>query len=106
VGRGVESRICRRHEVGRISEATYRRASASSGCSPATRSRATGEVPALLPKAYTVAVQHGLTTDQLAGYLKITQPRLRLLLANQTPDPACILFRTAWLQPPRGIQSL
>jgi Zn-dependent peptidase ImmA (M78 family)/transcriptional regulator with XRE-family HTH domain len=94
-GVGVESLIYRCHEVGQISDATYRRAF--------TRLNQLrqlglfnrdpvqgypGEVPALLSKAYDVAEQNGLTLRALADELKITLPRLRLLLGRPDARPA------------------
>ena len=94
-GVGMESLVYRCHEVGTISDATYRRAfqrlnqlrnlglfaREPVGSYP-------GEVPALLGQAFSVAEQHGLTMTSLANELRITLPRLRLLLgqADLRPD--------------------
>ena len=94
-GVGMESLVYRCHEVGTISDATYRRAfqrlnqlrnlglfaREPVGTYP-------GEVPALLGQAFSVAEQHGLTMTSLANELRITLPRLRLLLgqADLRPD--------------------
>jgi Zn-dependent peptidase ImmA (M78 family)/transcriptional regulator with XRE-family HTH domain len=94
-GVGVESLVYRCHEVGAISDATYRRAfqrlnqlrqvglfaQEPVGTYP-------GEIPALIGQAFAVAEQHGLTMAALAGELRITLPRLRLLLgqADQRPN--------------------
>ncbi len=94
-GVGVESLVYRCHEVGTISDATYRRAfqrlnqlrqlglfaQEPVGTYP-------GEIPALIGQAFAVAEQHGLTMAALAGELRITLPRLRLLLgqADQRPN--------------------
>jgi len=93
-GVAVESLVYRCHEVGRISDATYRRAfqrlnqlrhlglfarEAVEGYP--------GEIPTLISKAFALAEHHGLTLRQLADELKITLPRLRLLLAQPDQRP-------------------
>jgi hypothetical protein len=47
-----------------------------------------GEIPALIGQAFAVAQQHGLTITALADELRVTLPRLRLLLgqADQRPN--------------------
>lgn len=93
-GVGVESLVYRCHEVGTISDATYRRAfqrlnqlrhlglfaQEPVGTYP-------GEIPALIGQAFTVAQEHGLTMPALANELQITLPRLRLLLGQGDQRP-------------------
>lgn len=49
-------------------------------------------MPTLLSKAFALAEQHGLTLPQLAEELKMTLPRLRLLLGQ--PDQRPVLHLT------------
>jgi Zn-dependent peptidase ImmA (M78 family)/transcriptional regulator with XRE-family HTH domain len=93
-GVGVESLVYRCHEVGSISDATYRRAfqrlnqlrqlglfaQEPVGTYP-------GEIPALVGQAFAVAEQHGLTMTALADELRLTLPRLRLLLGQSDQRP-------------------
>jgi len=93
-GVGVESLVYRCHEVGTISDATYRRAFQRLhqlrqlglfardpvGTYP-------GEIPALIGQAFAVAQEHGLTPLALAHELQITLPRLRLLLGQSDQRP-------------------
>jgi Zn-dependent peptidase ImmA (M78 family)/transcriptional regulator with XRE-family HTH domain len=94
-GVGVESLVYRCHEVGTISDATYRRAfqrlnqlrqlglfgQEPVGTYP-------GEIPALIGQAFDVAQQNGLTITALADELRITLPRLRLLLGQADQRPS------------------
>lgn len=93
-GVAVDSLVYRCHEVGRISDSAYRRtfqrvnqlrriglfANESVEGFP-------GEVPVLLREAFKIAEQHGLTMVKLADELKVTLPRLRLLLGDTSPRP-------------------
>lgn len=94
-GVGVESLIYRCHEVGQISDATYRRAFQRlnqlrhAGLFGRESVRGyPGEIPILISKAYALAEEHGLTLGQLADELKITRARLRLLLGQPDTRPA------------------
>lgn len=94
-GVAIDSLIYRCHEVGRISDATYRRAFQrlnqlrNVGLFPKeTVDGYPGEIPVLLAKAYAVAERYGLTLPELAGELKLTLPRLRLLLGHPDNRPA------------------
>ena len=88
-GVAIDSLVYRCHEVGRISDATYRRAFQrlaqfrQVGLFPQESvSGYPGEVPVLLPQAFAVAEQQGLTLQDLAREVKIPLPRLRLLLGD------------------------
>ena len=94
-GVGVESLVYRCHEVGTISDATYRRAFQRLNqlrqlglFAQEPVETYPGEIPALVGQAFAVAEQHGLTIAALADDLRITRPRLRLLLgqADQRPN--------------------
>ncbi len=94
-GVAIDSLIYRCHEVGRISDATYRRAFQrlnqlrNVGLFPTEAVDGyPGEIPVLLSKAYAVAERHGLTLTELADELKLTLPRLRLLLGHPDNRPA------------------
>ncbi len=93
-GVAVETLIYRCHEVGTISEATYRRAFQRLNqlrqlglFAPEPVEGYPGEIPTLLGKAFVVAEQHGLTLPALAGELRLTLPRLRLLLGQPDSRP-------------------
>lgn len=93
-GVAVESLVYRCHEVGTISDATYRRTFQRMNqlrrLGLFTRDPVEGypgEIPALLSQAFAVAEQHGLTLPRLADELKITLPRLRMLLAQPDRRP-------------------
>jgi Zn-dependent peptidase ImmA (M78 family)/transcriptional regulator with XRE-family HTH domain len=93
-GVAVETLIYRCHEVGTISDATYRRAFQRLNQLRQLGMFARepiesypGEVPTLLAKAFAVAEQHGLTLPMLAGELRLTLPRLRLLLGQPDSRP-------------------
>jgi len=101
-GVGVESLIYRCHEVGRISDATYRRAFQRLNhlrqLGLFTREPVLGypgEVPALLSGAYAVAEENGLTLARLADELRMKLPRLRLLLSLPDSRPALHLVDQA-----------
>lgn len=93
-GVAVETLIYRSHEVGTISDATYRRAFQRLNqlrrlglFAPESVEGYPGEIPTLLGKAFAVAEQHGLTLAQLGDELKIALPRLRRLLGHSDPRP-------------------
>lgn len=94
-GVGVESLVYRSHEVGNISDATYRRAFQRLnqlrqlglfGREPVEAYP--GEMPALIGQAFDVAQKNGLTLAALADELRITLPRLRLLLGQADQRPS------------------
>jgi Zn-dependent peptidase ImmA (M78 family)/transcriptional regulator with XRE-family HTH domain len=94
-GVAVDSLVYRCHEVGRISEPAYRRAfqriNQLRGLGlflDESVEGYPGEIPVLLRKAFEVAEQHGLTMPKLADELKLTLPRLRLLLGETEARPA------------------
>lgn len=98
-GVAVESLIYRCHEVGTISEATYRRAfqrlnqMRNLGLFPAQDVRGfPGELPTLLTHAFQLAQQHGLTTPALARELRISLPRVRQLLGEPDTRPSLKLL--------------
>jgi Zn-dependent peptidase ImmA (M78 family)/transcriptional regulator with XRE-family HTH domain len=93
-GVAIETLIYRCHEVGTISDATYRRAFQRLNqmrrldfFSPEDVHGYPGELPTLLAKAFELAEQHGLTLTKLANELKITLPRLRTLLGQPDSRP-------------------
>lgn len=93
-GVGVESLVYRCHEVGTISDATYRRAFQRLNqlrrvglFAQEPVSTYPGEIPALVSQAFAVAQEHGLTLSALAHELRITLPRLRLLLGQGDNRP-------------------
>lgn len=93
-GVNIDSLIYRCHEVGRISDATYRRAFQrlnqlrKVGLFPGEPVTGyPGELPVMLQQAFQVAEQHGLTLRALAGELEHTLPRLRLLLGQPDTRP-------------------
>ncbi|XGU20557.1 ImmA/IrrE family metallo-endopeptidase [Rhodococcus sp. 3Y1] len=93
-GVSVDSLLRRCKEVGMASEATYRRAYqrlAALRDADVIRSEPIegfpGEVPTLLRSAYEVAEQNGLSLKALAAELRITLPRLRLLLGEGDTRP-------------------
>jgi Zn-dependent peptidase ImmA (M78 family)/transcriptional regulator with XRE-family HTH domain len=93
-GVAVDTLIYRSHEVGTISDATYRRAfqrlNQLRQLGLFTREAVEnypGEIPTLLGKAFALAEQHGLPLPQLADELKITLPRLRQLLGQTDNRP-------------------
>lgn len=94
-GVAVESLIYRCHEVGQISDATYRRAFQRLNqlrhaglFGPESVNGYPGEIPTLISKAYALAEEHGLSLGQLADHMKISRARLRLLLGQPEARPA------------------
>lgn len=94
-GVAVDSLVYRCHEVGKISDATYRRAFQRLnqlrrvGLFPQEPVEGyPGEIPSLIIKAYALAERHGLTFPALADELKMTLPRLRLLIGQPDSRPA------------------
>lgn len=94
-GVAVETLIYRCHELGTISDSSYRRAFQRLNqlrhvglFGSETVQGYRGEIPTLLSKAFAVAEQHGLTLHQLASELKLPLPRIRTLLgqADSRPD--------------------
>lgn len=93
-GVSVDSLIYRCHEVGAVSDATYRRAFQRLNdlrnlnlFRPDPVNGHPGEVPQLLRSAFALAGNHGLTLTALAQELQWTLPRLRLLLGDQDTRP-------------------
>lgn len=93
-GVGVESLVYRCHEVGVLSEASYRRAFQRLNqlrtlglFRPEPVEHYPGEIPALLMRAFSVACDHGLTMTALSNELKIKSSRLRMLLGQVEPRP-------------------
>lgn len=98
-GVGVDSLIYRCHEVGSISDATYRRAFQRLNelrklnlFRPEPVAGHPGEIPQLLRSAFSVAEEHGLTMPALAGELHCTIRRLRLLLGDPETRPSLRLI--------------
>jgi len=94
-GVAVESLVYRCHEVGQISDSTYRRAFQRLNqlrhvglFGRESVQGYPGEMPNMISKAFELAEQHGLSLTQLADQLKITRPRLRLLLGQVETRPA------------------
>ena len=94
-GVSVDSLLRRCKEVGMASEATYRRAYQRLAAlrnagviRPEPIEGFPGEIPALLRSAFKMAEQNGLTLKELAAELRITLPRLRLLLGEGDTRPA------------------
>ena len=94
-GVAVESLVYRCHEVGQISDSTYRRAFQRLHqlrhvglFGRESVQGYPGEIPAMISKAFDLAEQHGLSMTQLADQLKISRPRLRLLLGQPDARPA------------------
>ncbi len=97
-GVSVDSLLRRCKEVGVVSEATYRRAhqrlaalrsSGLFGHEPVHSYP--GELPALLRSAFEVAEAHGFSFKELASELRLTLPRLRLLLGQGDTRPELTL---------------
>lgn len=93
-GVSVDSLLRRCKEVGAVSDATYRRAHQrlatlrSSGLFIRESVQGyPGEIPALLRSAFEMAEQNGLSFKELAAELRITLPRLRLLLGQGDTRP-------------------
>ncbi|HET9655028.1 MAG TPA: XRE family transcriptional regulator [Kineosporiaceae bacterium] len=93
-GVSVESLVYRCHEVGMLSDASYRRAFLRLNQQRKLGLFASepvqgypGEVPVLLKKAFEVAERQGLTLARLATELRIGLPRLRLLLGQPDTRP-------------------
>lgn len=93
-GVAVDSLVYRCHEVGRISDSAYRRAfqriNQLRRIGLFTHDPVEGfpgEVPVLLREAFRIAEQHGLTMVKLADDLKVSLPRLRLLLGDTSSRP-------------------
>ncbi len=94
-GVAVESLVYRCHEVGQISDSTYRRAFQRLNqlrqvgvFGRESVKGYPGEIPTMVSKAFDLATAHGLTLAQLADELKITRPRLRLLLDQADSRPS------------------
>lgn len=94
-GVAVESLVYRCHEVGQISDSTYRRAFQRLNqlrhvglFGRESVQGYPGEIPAMISEAFNLAEQHGLSLTQLADQLKISRPRLRLLLGQPDTRPA------------------
>ena len=93
-GVAVESLVYRCHEVGQITDSTYRRTFQRlhqlRHVGLFDRESVTGypgEIPTLISKAFDLAEEHGLTLGELADELKITRARLRLLLGQPDTRP-------------------
>lgn len=93
-GVSVDSLLRRCKEVGTVSEATYRRSHQrlatlrTSGLFARESVQGyPGEVPALLRAAFEMAEAHGTSLKNLAAELRITLPRLRLLLGQGDTRP-------------------
>lgn len=93
-GVAVESLVYRCHEVGQISDSTYRRAFQRLNqlrhvglFGRESVQGYPGEIPAMISKAFDLAEQHGLSLVQLADQLKMSRPRLRLLLGQPDTRP-------------------
>lgn len=93
-GVGVDSLIYRCHEMGRISDAAYRRAfqrlnqHRNLGLMPKEPIAGyPGEVPTMLQQAYVVAEANGLTLTALSGELQIPRARIRMLLGEPDARP-------------------
>ena len=93
-GVAVESLIYRCHEVGQISDSTYRRAFQRLNqlrhvglFGRESVQGYPGEIPTMISQAFELAEQHGLSQAELADQLKITRARLRLLLGQPTARP-------------------
>lgn len=94
-GVSVESLVYRCRELGAVSEASYRRAYQrlnqlrKVGVFTSEPVEAyPGENPVLLQQAFALAEKHGFTRGALADELKLTLPRLRLLLGEGDTRPA------------------
>lgn len=94
-GVDVDSLIYRCHELGRVSEATYRRAFQRLnqlrnlglfGADPV--SMHPGEIPAVLSRAFALAESAGLTMAELAREIHCSMPRIRLLLGESEKRPS------------------
>ena len=97
-GVSVDSLLRRCREVGTVSEASYRRSHQrlttlrSSGLFVHESVQGyPGEVPALLRSAFEMAEKSGLSHKKLATELRITLPRLRLLLGQGDTRPELTL---------------
>ena len=93
-GVSVESLVYRCREVEAISEATYRRTFVRLNqlrkvglFRPEPVHGYPGEIPVLLPRAFDMAVQHGLTMSDLARELHISARRIRMLLGEGDSRP-------------------
>lgn len=93
-GVSVESLVYRCHEVGTISEATYRRTFVrlnqlrKAGLfRPEPVTGYAGEIPVLLSRAFAVASDHGFTMNDLTNELHMSTKRIRLLLGDSDPRP-------------------
>lgn len=98
-GVAIESLIYRCHEIGTITEATYRRAfqrlnqMRNLGLFPPHDVHGfPGELPSLLTHAFAVAQQHGLTLSALAKELRLSLPRVRTLLGQPDSRPNLTLL--------------
>lgn len=97
-GVSVDSLLRRCKEVGTVSEATYRRSHQrlatlrSSGLFAHESVQGyPGEIPALLRSAFEMAEGSGLSFKELAAELRITLPRLRMLLGQGDTRPELTL---------------
>ena len=97
-GVAVESLVYRCHEVGQISDATYRRAFQRLNqlrhvglFGRESVNGYPGEIPTLINRAFDLAEEHGFTLGQLADELKISMARLRLLLGQPDTRPTLYL---------------
>lgn len=97
-GVSIDSLLRRCKEVGAVSEATYRRSHqrlaalrASGLFGHESVQGYPGEVPALLPSAFAMAEENGLTMKQLASELRVNLPRVRLLLGFGDTRPVLAL---------------
>lgn len=94
-GVAIESLVYRCHEVGQISDSTYRRAFQRLNqlrrvglFGRESVQGYPGEIPIMISKAFDLAIEHGLNLAQLADELKITRSRLRLLLGRPDVRPS------------------
>jgi Zn-dependent peptidase ImmA (M78 family)/transcriptional regulator with XRE-family HTH domain len=92
-GVSVQSLIYRCREVGAVSDPAYRRAFQRLNqlrrlglFQPEPVEGYPGEIPIMISRAFEVAEQNGLTMTALARELKVTLPRLRLLLGDADGD--------------------
>lgn len=100
-GVSVDSLIYRCHEIGSISEATYRRAfqrlnqlrkMGLFGADPV--SSHPGERPVLLGRAFALAESDGLSLEALAREVRCSKSRLRAILGDVDPRPALHLVQS------------
>jgi Zn-dependent peptidase ImmA (M78 family) len=97
-GVSIESLVYRSHEVGRLSEASYRRAfqrirqHRDLGLIVSEPVRGyPGEIPTLFSEAFDVAAQaHGTTMTSLARQLRFTERRLTTLMGGRDDRPPAL----------------